>query len=525
MALAALPRAPGVYVEWLDSNPQYLEVRRTDVAGFIGIAERGPLHAAIKLESMRQFVTTFGDFTEQAYLAHAVEGFFSNGGRTCWVVRVADPLKASLARLRLELPNGKTVVLESSSAGAWGNGISIEPIWGRDEVVALNVTERDRSQRINLQAPEEGSSVSLTDPQRTLLGLPASALPELGLGVLVNRLNEENKKTLLPVFVTSKLREIFLAGGSDGLDSLGATHFTGNPDANPTRLWGIDALDRVDGVSFIAAPDLMGIGLAGSEVREAQGAILGRCIARGDRIAILDMPNVERDEALKYRRDLPETSFGALYYPWICVDDPLRIHGTIRAIPPSGHVAGMFARTDRLRGVHKSPANEPLEGVWDLSHRIDAPAHAELNENGVNGILAMPGRGVLVMGARTLDRDPLWRYVNVRRLFAMIEEELDEQMQWLTFEPNNPRLWKEVDRAIRGFLERLYGAGMLDGATSDEAYFVHCDETTNPPSGTDEGRVVCEIGIQPPYPAEFVIVRVGVTRNGTRIEEKVAQSG
>jgi hypothetical protein len=213
----------------------------------------------------------------------------------------------------------------------------------------------------------------------------------------------------------------------------------------------------------------------------------------------------------------------ALYHPWVAVADPLRLTGLVRFIPPSGHVAGMFARVDRLRGVHKPPANELLEGVYDLSLSIDDEAHGRMNSAGVNAIRIVPGRGTLVLGARTLSDDVRWRYVNVRRLFSMIEEALDGQMQWVVFEPNNPQLWRHIDRAIRGFLERLFRAGMLDGETSDDAYYVRCDETTNPPERTDMGQVLCVIGIQPPYPAEFVIVRIGVTRSGIQIEEKGAQ--
>jgi phage tail sheath protein FI len=197
----------------------------------------------------------------------------------------------------------------------------------------------------------------------------------------------------------------------------------------------------------------------------------------------------------------------------------------VRFIPPSGHVTGMFARTTRLRGVHKPPSNEVLEGVWDLFEPLDDEAHARLNDANINAIRVIPGRGVRVLGARTLDSDSPWRYVSVRRLFAMIEEALDEQLQWLTFEPNNPRLWREIDRVVRGFLERLFRAGMLDGATSEDAYFVRCDASTNPESEADAGRALCELGLRPAWPAEFVVVRIGVTRSGIQIEEKGAQDG
>lgn len=520
MALVSPLHAPGVQVEWLDANPQHLETGRTDVAGFLGVAERGPLHAPVKLESARQFHTSFGAHIERGCLAYAVEGFFANGGRTCWVVRVADPLTATAARLRVILP-GASFVLEAFSPGAWGNGIVVETVWGPNGIVALTVTEQDRSQRIELARPDGPPAQQRPSTEGTLLGVPASSLPELIPDLLVKVVADDDTNPRTGWYAAGVPRAA-LADGKNGLDVLRPHHFTGSPDDQPQASWGIDALNRIDGISFVAAPDLMLAGFGTDAVRDAQIAILGRCIARRDRIAILDLPLVDRPAALAYRGLLPHTSFGALYYPWIRVDDPLRIGGNLRTIPPSGQVAGMFARCDRLRGVHKPPANELLEGVWDLSERIDATAHAELNEEGVNAIRAVPGRGVLVLGARTLAPELEWRYVNVRRLFSMIEEALEEQMQWLTFEPNNPRLWREVDRAVRGFLERLYRAGMLDGASSADAYTVRCDESTNPPSGTDDGRVVCLIGIQPPYPAEFVIVRIGVTRSGIQGEQKGA---
>jgi hypothetical protein len=530
--------APGVYVEWLDKSAQQLEVGRTDVAGFIGVAERGPLHTARKIESFRQFVSTFGRHVEQSYLAYAVEGFFANGGRTCWVVRVADPAAAKKARVALSIGGAAPFVLEAGSEGMWGNAIRIDSVWSRDGITRLIATDGDRpSQVIDL----DGKGQPLVEVQRTPSGLHQSDLPELATGALV-ALSSAQAADAITLGVDRRSAQ--LADGDDGLASMTSAHFGGDADGK-TPL-GVDALTRIDGVSFVAAPDLVfpadplapsGVRavFTGAASRDAQLAVLASCVKRRDRIFLLDLPRGDQNAALasvdapadavRMPRDRTAGSFGAVYHPWIIVSDPLRLAGPVRAIPPTGHVAGMFARTDRLRGVHKPPANEVLEGVWDVTEAIDNTAHARLNDASINAIRAIPGRDVRVLGARTLAEDPAWRYVNVRRLFAMIEEALDEQMQWLVFEPNSPRLWREIDRAVRGFLERLFRAGMLDGATSDEAYFVSCDETTNPPSSTDDGRVICELGLQPPYPAEFVIVRVGVTRSGIEIEEKGAQDG
>lgn len=514
MPLSIVSSAPGVYIEWMDANAQNLDIGRTDVAGFLGIAERGPFNLAVKIESERQFETVFGAHIEGGVLAFAVSGFFANGGRRCWVVRLGNAARSRAAQHLIAQPDGSVVMLQATSAGAWGNDIAIEAIWGRDGLVALEASEGDRVQRIALPLPRDGTLAA-----KSLSGIPRHLLPELSPSPLVNATLVSDSSRFADASPIGKDR-VYLSGGADDVAGVEVR------DAEVLDMVpGMDALDRIDGISLVAAPDLMLLAADDAAACKAQLALLARCIARRDRIAVLDTPQLMQDQALAYRDLFPDTSFGALYYPWICVDDPLGAPGALRTIPPSGHVAGMFARTDRLRGVHKPPANEVLESVWDLSQAVDAAAHGQLNDKHVNAIRAIPGRGILVLGARTLSTDPRWWFVNVRRLFAMIEEAVDEQMQWLTFEPNSPALWREIDRAVRGLLERLYGAGMLDGATSADAYSVQCDETTNPPSVVDEGRVVCEIGIQPPYPAEFVFVRIGVTRSGVQVEEKGAQDG
>jgi phage tail sheath protein FI len=522
----AVYQTPGVYVEWLDRNPQQIVLRRTDVAGFVGIAERGPVQRPIKIESNRQFFTTFGDARRDSYLAYAVAGFFENGGRTCWVVRVADET-ARAASVRVFVAGHAPFVLQATSPGAWGKRIEIEAVWGRDAIVGLVARLPDRMPQaidLTVAAPPDPAQ-----PHTNLLGIADVDLPDLSPDALVVR--RADVPGLPSRELSAGTRVIRLEGGSDGLSQLQVRHLTGHPDREAT--WGVAELERIDSVSFVAVPDLMASrpprgdaafrGFSDEEIADAQMQIIASCARQHDRLAILDAPPGNVPAVLAHRGTLPESSYAALYHPWIVVSDPLRERGLVRAVPPSGHVAGMFARTDRLRGVHKPPANEVLEGVADLTDLVDDDAHAALNEASINAVRPVPGRGMLVLGARTLSRDIRWRYVNVRRLFAMIEEALDEQMQWAVFEPNSPRLWREIDRAVRGFLERLYRAGMLDGQTSEQAYYVRCDDATNPASDTDLGRVTCVVGLQPPYPAEFVIVRIGVTRSSIQIEEKGSQ--
>jgi phage tail sheath protein FI len=320
-----------------------------------------------------------------------------------------------------------------------------------------------------------------------------------------------------------------MTGGADGDGPIRLEHLLGS-DARGAPTMGLAVLERVDGVAFVAIPDLM-IGQdprSGSDampllkdigaVSDAHRALMASCLRAKDRMALLDLPpGLSPSAAAAYPDALPDESIGALYYPWLVVDDALRLRGLVRAVPPSGHVAGMIARVDRRRGVHKPPANEALEGVYDTWRSFDEATHGMLNDAGVNAIRPIAGRGILVLGARTIDPDIRWRFVNVRRLFLMIEQSLDRELQSLVFEPNNPQLWREIRRAVGGFLDRLWRLGMLDGDTADEAYTVRCDESTNPPWETEQGRVTCVIGLQPPYPAEFVIVRIGVARDGVEI--------
>jgi phage tail sheath protein FI len=518
-------QTPGVSIEWIDRSAQQLDVGRTDVAGFVGLAPRGPVLTPTKIESAQQFFSAFGDAQTDvvagAYLGYAVTGFFENGGRTCWVVRVANQAGARAARRRFGLGRDESIELEATSPGAWGNEVTVEPRWNADRIVELIARAPGRPLQV---VPVQADTSDLIH-RTTLLGVPTSEVPEIETVSIVQVPDTRDPGAPI-VDLSASAAPMPLIGGADGLGELKVSHL----------IAGIEKLERVDGLSFVAVPDLMApcvtkpgtLRFDDGEIQDAQRAIINSCLACGDRLAILDAPRVNEEAALTHRQTLPAgdglpATMAALYHPWVAVTDPLRLTGLVRFIPPSGHVAGMFARVDRLRGVHKPPANEVLEGVYDLSLSIDDEAHGRLNSAGVNAIRIVPGRGTLVLGARTLSDDVRWRYVNVRRLFSMIEEALDGQMQWVVFEPNNPQLWRHIDRAIRGFLERLYRAGMLDGETSDDAYYVRCDETTNPPERTDTGQVLCVIGIQPPYPAEFVIVRIGVTRSGIQIEEKGAQ--
>jgi phage tail sheath protein FI len=297
---------------------------------------------------------------------------------------------------------------------------------------------------------------------------------------------------------------------------------------------GIDLLQEIDEIAIVAAPGYTDPG--------SYSDVLDHCEALEDRVAILDAPQVVTDidlltqvatvqagsseesspgEATSGKSGLkPRASdrgFGAIYFPWITVRDPLS--GRPVNVPPSGHIAGIWARTDATRGVHKAPANEAVRGALNLTYRVTREELGKLNREGINCIRYFAREGIRVWGARTLaGSSSEWRYLNVRRLFNMIEESIAESTRWIVFEPNDYTLWKSIRRDIGAFLTGLWRAGALMGRTPEEAFFVKCDQETNTQDDIDAGRVITLIGIAPVKPAEFIIFQISQHRGGTDVE-------
>lgn len=217
--------------------------------------------------------------------------------------------------------------------------------------------------------------------------------------------------------------------------------------------------------------------------------------------------------------------YAAFYFPWITVRDPFSPNDLVN-VPPSGHIAGIWARTDALRGVHKAPANESVRGALDLTYLLTRDEQGILNQSGVNCIRLFAREGIRVWGARTIaDGSSEWRYLNVRRLFNMIEESISTSTRWIVFEPNDRTLWKSIRRDINAFLTRLWRDGALMGRTPQEAFFVKCDEETNPPERIDAGMVVTLIGIAPVKPAEFIVFRISQYAGGNNTETVGGSNG
>jgi uncharacterized protein len=398
--------APGVYVEEVPSAVKPIAGVGTSTAGFIGVAAdvsdawnpetragmpirpddkpyvQAPALSARPVSSWTEFTQAFGDIQEgNQYLAHAVYGFFNNGGSRCWVVRLAT-------------------------------------------------TARDLAKNLDLA---------------------------------------------------------------------------------------LQQFESIDEIAIVAAP--LPPNTTAVALNAAQASLIAHCERMEDRVAILDSGRdikgdnlvISGDDSGIWRPAANPKGYGAFYFPWIGVADPLGEAGARITVPPSGHLAGVYARSDAERGVHKAPANEVLRGALGVRYPVSKILQASLNPRGVNCIRAFDGT-IKVYGARTLASDPQgdpeWTYVNVRRLVNFLRESIDEGTQWVVFEANAPELWSKIRRNLSAFLNGVWATGALLGAAPEQAFYVRCDETTNPPEVRDLGQVVAEIGVAVVKPAEFVVFRL-----------------
>ncbi len=271
---------------------------------------------------------------------------------------------------------------------------------------------------------------------------------------------------------------------------------------------GLHALSEIDDISIVAIP--------GNTDATVQSAMITHCETLKDRFCIFDSAKGDDLEGVKSRKNTlsSEGGYGAFYYPWIEMGveqedaTTLKISTEPMLVPPSGAIAGVYARSDNERGVHKAPANEIVRGVTALEKNLTAADQGPLNVAGVNCIRSFTGRGIRVWGARTISSDASWKYVNVRRLFLYLEESIDEATQWVVFEPNSEKLWARVKQTITNFLMQVWKDGALMGASPEEAFFVKCDRNTMTQNDLDNGRLIVEIGVAPVKPAEFVIFKI-----------------
>ncbi|MCA9988369.1 MAG: phage tail sheath family protein [Anaerolineales bacterium] len=507
MATSYQTKAPGVYVEELQSAVKPIAAVGTSITAFVGITAeasrkalnpetgaREPvesrLNKATLVTSWTQYVDTFGGFLADAYLPDAVYGFYNNGGGPCYVVSLRavaeDASNAKSASVDVTAGGKKAFTVTATTAGESGNNLS---------VTVKNDVDKDG---------KPTGTFSLTIGGETKAGLAMKK----GDGHVGDA--EFAAASISGVTGTAAPDDgtYNLSGG--GMPPLDVADFVGDA-LERTGLAGLEALDDV---SLLACPDIFsgydGSDKAKERVKSIQTAMITHCELMGYRFALLDTPpGMNAQQAKEWRNYCNyDTSYAAMYYPWITVPDLTGSDSTSRNIPPSGYVVGVYNRTDSERGVHKAPANEIVRGAIDLELNLSRGEQDTLNPIGVNCIRAFTGRGIRIWGARTLSSDTSWRYINVRRLFIMIEASMDQGLQWVVFEPNDYDLWQRVRRDVTTFLRMVWRSGALFGRTEDEAFYVKVDEELNPSEVRDLGMLIIEAGVCPVKPAEFVIFRI-----------------
>ena len=510
--------SPGVYVEEIDGGSKPIEGVGTAVAAFVGFTERAPDDDAgdphgVKprlVTNWSQYERLFGGFVDGAALPHAVYGYFNNGGGNAYIVRV--PHRAGGA--------GKpTVALPSHAKG---------------DAQTLEIEARDADANIEVEiehhAPDEGGAVQGFNMKVFRDGNEVESFPDLSFGRGGPSVDSQHVRVKAPKVSGVSNQEKIPVAGRHRLATAPTQALavgSGDFEGSESERTGIRGLVIAEDVTMLACPDLTTAVSSNGNVdldmfKAVQTVLINHCENAGTRMAILDSPPGMNPQDVRDWRSgsaMYDSKFAALYYPWIKVANPLADpngpkEDRIISVPPSGHIAGVWARNDATRGVWKAPANEVIRGAIDVEVKVTKGEQDINNPVGVNCIRPFGTRGIRVWGGRTLSSDPSWRYINVRRLFNFIEESVLRGTQWVVFEPNDLALWQRVKRTIYSFLLGLWRQGALFGATPGEAFYVKCDEETNPPESVDEGKRVVEIGVAPVKPAEFVIFRISQWQGG-----------
>ncbi|CAL9302968.1 phage tail sheath family protein [Streptomyces sp. SudanB182_2057] len=510
---------PGVYVEEVQSGARPIEGVGTAVAAFVGFAETGPFHTPTLVTSWDQYTQLFGGFTEGTYLAHSVYGYFANGGGAAYIVRIGGSAQDASApaadaggrrEARAAQPAELGGFLIAARPGATGVSVEIADADGENP-------PEDRFKVLVRQ----GDQVAETYEASTRKNVKGYLVTQARGSRLIEVTEQQGATQTRPANQTVPLAEAPAApapAGSGAVARLDPSEYVGDAAART----GFGGLETIDEITMVAVPDLMSAYQRGDidaeGVRTVQLAVISHCEQMGDRVAVLDTPpGLNAQQVRTWRNDEAgyDSRYATLYYPWVRVFDPAAGRNT--TVPPSGHIAGVWARSDAERGVHKAPANEVIRGAVDLELRLSKGEQDLLNPIGVNCVRAFPGRGIRIWGARTLSSDPAWRYLNVRRLFNYLEESILLGTQWVVFEPNDDRLWSSIRRNVTAFLTEEWRRGALFGRTAEEAFYVKCDRDNNPQESIDQGRVVCEIGVSPVKPAEFVVFRLAQFSDSTSL--------
>jgi uncharacterized protein len=545
--------APGVYIEEIDRGSRPIEGVATSVAGFVGFTEdvRGGAEPfkPMLVTNWSQYVQHFGrpgsdGFTDfNAYLPFAVYGWFMNGGGRCWITSIGTSLPGvpNIGSLQPTSEVGLTIQSRGSRPSLRLSLKAEQAASGSVTVQVSDGTPRPLPEGTEGEAPRDSGeyfTVSVRRGDQILerfehLTMDAATSPQVATYVVTAL---QTSAFVIAEDLAQTGRPLARRPGN-GPYELSPPLVVPSPDRFVRDVEGIRddrtgvrGIFEIDEITMLACPDIMRAyeanlldleqvhGIMEMMISLCEGAANGDIPNPPNRMVILDPPpdKVKPQDVVQWLAAFNRRSmFAAIYYPWIKVANP-RNGGRPILVPPSGHMMGVWARTDETRGVYKAPANEVPRGVIGLGYDTNFREQELLNPIGINCIRTFPNRGIRIWGARTLvepDKTE-WRYISVRRLISYIEKSIELGTQWAVFEPNDQDLWMRVKRTINNFLERIWREGALFGATPDQAFYVKCDEELNTPETMVLGRLYVEIGICPVRPAEFVIFRISQWNGG-----------
>ena len=563
--------SPGVYVEEFESGSKPMEGVSTSTAGFIGLAERGPVEGVPQLvTNPADFHRMYGgylsenEFGEYRYLAYAVEQFFLNGGSRCFVCRVA-PQDAVCATAFAPSKEKPVVQLTAKNPGMWGNHIrvvitpsskaktqileEIETNEGKkylvkngagfyagDVVMFTDGTEtvynKVVSSRDNVISFETEFTADVVD--KSLVPTKVISTCEFAMEVSYNEIvefyDQMSFNVQAPNYVDKKMAKSdlvevhYLENNTEAVApfeqlvgedaSVGSVAFAGGSNGSVASISAADFIGedrdagRRTGIQAFLDNDVVSLmAIPGVTDPNVQLMLVAHCENTGSRFAVLDIPR----DARKVEDIIAHRNIFDTNYAAL-YHPWLNVFDPLDkkniSIPPSGSILGIYARSDNARGVHKAPANEVVRGCVGLDCQFNTGEQDILNPKGVNLIRAFAGQGIRVWGARTATSNSSWKYINVRRLFIFIEESIKANTNWAVFEPNDEVLWVRVQRTISVFLTNLWRGGSLAGTSPEEAFFVHIGRDTMSQDDIDNGRLICVIGVAPVKPAEFVTFRI-----------------
>jgi uncharacterized protein len=574
----------GTSIEENDVKAKPIKGLGTSTAGFLGETERGPTTPTL-ITSWPEYQRIFGSFfNDDKYLPYAVQGFFVNGGKRCFISRITKKTATAASITLNNSDNSPAINILALGEGSWGNRIVVKVAQGKTSSTFrlavfywknlpatlfnpendLKSTPRPAVSEVfdNLSMDESSpdyylkkinansSLVSVVEAFKSSKTLSATGLQALQNGLDTSELAGTASKQPIddrinlgpnaPTDVDFSNLCILLVGGTGAGQTRVITKYDENTktatvdkvwDTNPDdtttyriedpiinlgdyiradadqpgKRKGLSSIGDIDEVSIIYAPN-------SQSIQGLTEALIEQCELQRDRFGIID--------ALE-NTSLPtkpaDTKYAALYYPWVKVVN--QNTGLIVKAPPGGFVAGIFAHSDAQKGVWKAPANEVVQGVIGTEFLVLQGQQDILSPVGINCVRAFPGRGIRLWGARTMSSDPLWKYVNVRRLFTYLEQSIEMGTQWVIFEPNSERLWAHVKQTISQFLTSAWKSGALMGKTPEEAFFVTCDRTTMTQDNIDNGKLIVMIGVAPVKPAEFVVFRISQWQGGSAATE------